>query len=38
MSIAMANMTESKKNQLTKSKHNKKFSLRLEMYNNQCSN
>ena len=35
MRIAMHNMTESpKKNQLTMSKHSKKFSFRLERYSN----
>ena len=30
MTIAMQSMTESQKNQLTMSKHSKKFSFRLE--------
>ena len=34
MSIAMPNMTESPKNYLTMSNHSKKFSFRLEKYNN----
>ena len=34
VSIAMQNVTVSKKIQLTMSKHSKKFSFRLENYNN----